>query len=479
MSIRYIVIATVMIILTLVAGCRGDEPTTTPVPPTATPAPPTNTPIPSTPTPAPPAATPATTATPAVLFSLEKSSQVFGATETFQIGLGDLDGDGDLDAVFANMGANDSQVWLNDGTGQFVDTGQKLTRQGHGVGLGDLDGDGDLDVFITCAHYSGRGKPSRVYLNDGTGMFQESGQDIGDTELSGCGVNLIDVDGDGDLDAHVVYYEVEGEPDRVYLNDGQGEFTDSGLAISEQALAWGDLDSDGDVDIFGKAYGEGYKALLNDGVGNFASGWQMEDSRAMYGDIALGDFDSDGDLDALVANGLQGEGNYPIVLLWNDGTGHFSDSGQQLNKTETMTLEGFGVGDLDQDGDLDVYVSNMDLPNQVWLNDGSGHFLDSGLRMEGSSPTSLTTNPSLGDLDGDGDLDIFVGSFRGRAEIWFNEDGLPALFPDGASTPAITVSFEQSPQSFPSRSTFQIGLGDSVLKGDKWCKIAIHLPEGV
>jgi len=353
-------------------------------------------------------------------FALEKSPQTFDRKETYQVGLGDLDGDGDLDAAFANMAGHDSQVWLNDGTGQFVDSGQALTQQGHGVGVGDLDGDGDLDLFITCAHWMTSGgfnrKPSQVYLNDGQGVFQESGQDLGDTELSGNDVNLLDVDGDGDLDAHVVYFEIGGMPDKVYLNDGQGRFTDSGLALSEEVIAWGDLDGDGDVDVFGKAVGQGYRALLNDGTGHLARGWEMADGQAISGGIALGDLDRDGDLDALVANGFRSEGSQPTRLLWNDGSGRFADSGQELNPTKGADL---AVGDLDGDGDLDVFVANMDLPDEVWLNDGTGQLLDSGLRLEGS-PGSMSTRSSLGDLDGDGDLDVFGGSFGGRPEIWFN-----------------------------------------------------------
>jgi hypothetical protein len=76
------------------------------------------------------------------------------------------------------------------------------------------------------------------------------------------------------------------------------------------------------------------------------------------------------------------------------------------------------VGDLDSDGDLDLFVSNFDLPNEVWLNDGGGRFSDSGLRLGQAGDTS--TKPSLGDLDGDGDLDVVVGSLTGRPEIWFN-----------------------------------------------------------
>ncbi|HNT78614.1 MAG TPA: FG-GAP-like repeat-containing protein [Anaerolineae bacterium] len=350
--------------------------------------------------------------------TLEKSAQTFPAKETYQIGLGDFDGDGDLDAVFANMAAHDSKLWLNDGTGVFTDSGQMLTRQGHGVDVGDLDGDGDLDLFMTCAHFMGSGKPSKVYLNDGAGVFQDSGQDIGDTDLSGNAVTLVDIDNDDDLDAHVMYYEIHGMPDKVYLNDGRGQFSDSGLALTPEDIAWGDVDDDGDVDIFSKTYKQGYAVWLNDGAGQFTLGWQMTDETAMYGGVGLGDFDGDGDLDALLANGFRNQASFPTRLLWNDGAGQFADSGQTLNAT--IGFESFAVGDLNGDGALDVYVAQMDLPDEVWLNDGNGTLLDSGLRLVGSSPRSMTTKATLGDLDGDGDLDAFVGAFGGQPEIWFN-----------------------------------------------------------
>lgn len=446
-----------VVLITLPAGCGPAAPTATPVlptaspapatsvPPTATPMPPMATAVPPAPTgtslppptatPLPPPAVPSATSTPAPLLLLENSPQLFGRTETFQVGLGDLDGDGDLDAVLANMGANDSQVWFNDGAGQFIDSGQRLTQQGHGVALGDLDGDGDLDLFMTCADYGSSSggwskKPSRVYLNDGRGTFQDSGQDIGDTELSGNGVNLIDLDGDGDLDVHVIYYEVGGMADKVYLNDGTGRFSDSGLALQEEEIAWGDLDADGDVDILAKGYGEGYRVLLNDGAGQFAVGWQMEDSQAMIGGLALADLDGDGDLDALLANGFRSEGSYPTRLLWNDGAGQFTDSGQELN--ETMAAR-FAVGDLDRDGDLDLFVSNCyHRPGEVWLNDGAGRLTDSGLRLQSPS-RRLATWPSLGDLDGDGDLDVVEAGFEGKAEVWLNETPFSAVPPRNAS----------------------------------------------
>jgi len=84
---------------------------------------------------------------------------------------------------------------------------------------------------------------------------------------------------------------------------------------------------------------------------------------------------------------------------------------------ETMGAQ-LAVGDLDLDGDLDVFVTNMDRPNEVWLYQ-DGNFLDSGLRLGDES--ELSGRPALGDLDGDGDLDVVVGRFQGGAEIWFNQ----------------------------------------------------------
>ena len=346
----------------------------------------------------------------AAMLSFEKSTQEFTARESFQAGLGDLDGDGDLDAVFANPQQNNSQVWLNDGNGHLIDTGQKLTQYGHGVSLADFDQDGDLDAFIVCHQFV---TPSKIYLNDGTGSMSESSQDLGDKNISANEVNLLDLNEDGNLDAHVMYYSPAGLPDKVYLNDGHANFIDSGLSLDEDTIAWGDVDGDGDVDYFGKLWGEGYVVQLNDGSGQFSEGWQMVDAQSTLGGIALADFDGDGDLDALLLNGFRDIGAFPSRLLLNDGKGQFTDSGQTLNKTQGAEVV---VGDLDLDGDLDAFIANMDLPNEIWLNDGDGHFSDSGLRLEGNN----SAKPTLGDLDGDGDLDVFVGSLMNKPQIWFN-----------------------------------------------------------
>jgi hypothetical protein len=396
MRLAKAILATLLV--SFLAACGNAEPATA----TLAPAP--------SPTMEPATVTPAPTATLVILLRFAKSNQQFTARETFQAGLGDLDNDGDLDAVFANPQQNNSQVWLNDGNGSLTDTGQKLTQYGHGVGLADFDSDGDLDAFITCHQFV---TPSRVYLNDGTGNMTDTVQDLGDKNISGTEVNLLDLNSDGYTDVHVSYFAPNGLPDKVYLNDGHANFTDSGLALDEEPIAWGDVDGDGDTDYFGKRQGKGYVVQLNDGNGQFTPGWQLDDNQSTVGGIALADFDNDGDLDALVANGFRATGSFPSRLFLNDGTGRFTEGGQTLNPTLGAEL---AVGDLDLDGDVDVFVSNISLPDEVWLNDGNGRFTDSGLRLEGNN----SAKPSLGDLDGDGDLDVFIGSLGSKPIIWIN-----------------------------------------------------------
>ncbi|MCI0588383.1 MAG: FG-GAP-like repeat-containing protein, partial [Planctomycetes bacterium] len=138
------------------------------------------------------------------------------------VALGDLNGDGTLDAFVGNYGEQ-NRLCLNDGTGVFTDVTvtslPALSDSTEAVALGDVDGDGDLDAFV--GNLSGL---NRLHLNDGTGVFT----DVTFTNLPALGtsstlaVALGDVDGDGDLDAFVG----RGGQDRLHLNGGTGVFTD-------------------------------------------------------------------------------------------------------------------------------------------------------------------------------------------------------------------------------------------------------------
>jgi uncharacterized repeat protein (TIGR01451 family) len=138
------------------------------------------------------------------------SGQSLGSSGSYDVALGDVDGDGDLDGFVANHN-QPNKVWLNDGTGTFSDSGQSLgSSYSRGVALGDVDGDGDLDGFVA----NGSGLPNKVWLNDGTGTFVDSGQSLG--SATSFGVALGDVDGDGDLDGFVANWN--GQPNKVWFN---------------------------------------------------------------------------------------------------------------------------------------------------------------------------------------------------------------------------------------------------------------------
>jgi len=409
-----------------------------------------------------------------------KSSQTFPPSETFQVALRDLDKDNDLDAIFSNMTNHNSTIWFNDGNGNFTNSGQALTQQGHGVGIGDLDGDNDLDLFISCATYFYNNewfyRPSKIYFNQGNGIFYDSGQNLGDSLESKTSVDLVDYDFDNDLDAVVQHSET---PPRiyykVYANDGDGNFSLSGLSLPDDSSPnWGDLDNDGDTDIFLKLDNQGYSTLLNDGSGNFSERWQLSDPSATFDErcVELADFDGDQDLDAFIVNTGDVNG-LPALVFLNDGTGQFTDTGQRLGSFKWSWIES---ADVDNDNDSDIVISIFGGPMQVWLNDGSGYFTDSGLRL---GENNLYRGMDLGDLDKDGDIDIFVGYFgQGSNEVWFNDiinpveddynkqTGIPAklqLFQNYPNpfNPVTTIMFQIPEKSFVTIKVYDV-LGNEV-----------------
>ena len=250
------------------------------------------------------------------MFEFTNSGQALGDSKSKSVAFGDLDGDGDLDAMVANYSDQPNTVWTNDGSGIFTNSGQALgNSRSNSVALGDLDGDGDLDAMVANNYQTVGGAPSTVWTNDGTGTFTKS-QELGlSTYYS---VALGDLDGDGDLDAMVANYlpgEINNQPNTVWINDGTGTFTNSGQAL---------------------------------GNSNSLS-------------VALGDLDGDGDLDAMVGNGSQ-----PNTVWTNDGSGTFTNSGQTLGDSRSQSV---ALGDLNGDGDLDAMVGNVAQPNTVWMND--------------------------------------------------------------------------------------------------------------
>lgn len=330
--------------------------------------------------------------------------QSLGGGRSADVKLGDLDGDGDLDAFVANK-RQGNKIWLNQ-EGTFADSGQQLgSGASYAIELADLDGDGDLDAFVVNGRLSPQS--NRIWWNQ-SGIFTDSGQEMG----SSFGAALGDLDGDGDQDAFVTRF---GDGGRIWLNDG-GVLRDSGQSLGTNNsvdVALGDFDSDGDLDAFVVNVNQPDRVWWNDAGVFVDSGQTLGMSTGRR--VDLGDLDGDGDLDALVVNG-----NQP-AQPWLNEAGEFV-AGEPSTTGDTRALS---LGDLDGDGDVDAFVAVARGPERVWFNEG-GQIIDSGQLFGGNLDNDAAVD--LGDLDGDGDLDAFVVNESGANAIWLN------------TTPIITLS---------------------------------------
>jgi enediyne biosynthesis protein E4 len=401
----------------------------------------------------------------------------------------DLDGDGDLDLYLVQGGPlpgreaghprPDNKLFLNDGHGRFTDAteqGGDARGSGYGMGVapGDVDGDGDLDLYLTNFG------PDVLLLNDGHARFTDA------TAASGLSdprwttaATFLDADADGDADLFVTgYVQVDlahpiwcgdrkpgwrsychpdayaGLPPRFWRNDGLGRFTDAtaeaGLASDPAHPGKGlgtiafDVEPDGDLDLY----------VANDSVENklwIHSGARFTDGTLLSGTgvdgqgrteagmgLATGDVDGDLDLDLIVTN-FDDESN---TLYRNDGGGLFSDVTAAAGLEGPSRLPvGFGVvlDDLDNDGDLDLVVTNGHIidniekyhdgkswkqRSQAFVNDGAGRFTEVTAQA-GDLSRELLVGRGLyrGDIDDDGDLDLLLTQCNGRALLLANAGG--------------------------------------------------------
>lgn len=311
-----------------------------------------------------------------------------------------------------------------------------------GVASGDIDGDGDIDLFVV----SGVGLGNRLYLNSGDGTFSDvaSRYGVGETGIVEAGATFVDFDGDGRLDLVVggVGEETAPAPHPSVLlfgNTGSGfvNVTDAaGLGdltqLDTYSTTFGDVDRDGDLDMFTTHWYNatgGHYLWENDGAGVF------HDVTGEYGLTSLEftftanfvDTDLDGDLDLLVASDF---GNSTVML--NEGARFVEEQTSLLTDGNGM---GASVGDYDNDGDLDWFVTSIWDPdgtpegtwdvtgNRLYQNDGRGRFTDvsqSARVREGYWGWASC----FADFDNDGHLDLFhvngmyVGDRPEFREFW-------------------------------------------------------------
>jgi hypothetical protein len=291
----------------------------------------------------------------------------------------------------------------------YYDSGQNPGIEGEtfGIALGDIDNDGDVDAVTVDAY-----DDMEVYVNDGTGSFTYD-ETYGSGE-SWFGVYLVDVDMDEDLDIIVAAF-YSGNGCEVWKNNGSGSFTmfQGGIASSlgMEELGIGDVNGDGSPDIFAPGSSGGHSEVwLNDGSGNFSDSNQ-DLAGSSCTQAVLVDLDGDNDLDAFVSrtNGA------PNMVWINNGTGMFTDSGQELGSAFST---GADAADVDMDGDMDIVVSNWQVPSQVWLNDGSAGFT-AGVEINNNNYAKSVV---CRDIDYDCDVDVVLGSYGSPGvQVWGND----------------------------------------------------------
>jgi hypothetical protein len=345
----------------------------------------------------------------------------------------DVDADGDLDLIVARE-ARPNVLLLNDGQGRFSDASGRIPQvalDSEDIAVGDFDRDGDPDVVIVTEDPVGGVRYNEYYLNDGQGNFSDVHTRLPPTIESNA-VAAADIDKDGDLDLVVG----DRGRERALMNDGRGFFSDESATRlpavpldATQDVTLGDVDRDGDLDLVVANEQGTNQLLLNDGRGFFtpapAGSLPLRQTREATRNADLGDVDGDGDLDLVVAN-EQGTNQ----LLLNDGRGFFTPAPEgslPLRQTREATRNA-DLGDVDGDGDLDLLFANVsfgggDPQGRLLLNDGRGVFSDvTSARLAGMVVGAIDAD--LVDLDGDGDIDIVTAHFpAGPFRVYLNGGG--------------------------------------------------------
>jgi len=287
------------------------------------------------------------------------------------------------------------------------------TDETAGVEVADLDGDGDLDLVLAEGRHDR--VVNRVYVNDGTGRF--IGHDLGPRDDASYSALPADVDQDGDLD--IVVANDAGYANLVYLNDGHASFEISGEwgepSWPTRFSTIADLNEDGYPDVVAAnrstQLGRRSAFCLNDGQGRLSNCTELDAGPASG--IEVADFDADGHLDIAVPHRDGGAS----FVFFNDGQAGFSRK-VAFGPPDTAASAS-ATGDLDGDGSPDLLVGDASIGLFLYLNDGSGAF-DEGLQVQFDAllaPRQIVT----GDLNGDGHLDIVVSFFNDRGAVLFND----------------------------------------------------------
>ncbi|MBL8794091.1 MAG: cadherin domain-containing protein, partial [Planctomycetia bacterium] len=363
----------------------------------------------------------------------------FGGSNPRDVAFADLDGDGDLDALIANISSGTrTEAWLNDGTGFFSNRPQTDAIQGTGFG--------NTSRYIAAADFLGTGIPWAVVVdtdgqlrgatNDGFAQFDWGGAPSANGAKHFA---LGDLDGDGDLDLAVA----AGTSKHLLFNHGDGTFTNQTFITAHTAndVVLGDLDGDGDLDLLALTLGYGgtQEVFWNDGAGAFSAGPTFDEARESKRS-ALGDLDGDGDLD------LWTVGFHGSQVWFHQDQPNFAGEASWTAVEETdANLGGLTVADLDSDSlTLTIDVAAIKgavvvggVAYQHFEQTGTAAALNvvlAGLIFRPADAFSGTATPTLSIDDGS-----LSETISGTVTVAASSDPPTLTVPGSASTPEDTA----------------------------------------
>jgi hypothetical protein len=278
---------------------------------------------------------------------------------------------------------------------------------GSGGAFFDYDNDGDLDILLINGGWHGKQTnhqpvKNHLYRQEPNHQFVDVTNSSGmDSMGYGMGATIGDIDNDGDLDVYITNYE----SDVLYRNNGNGSFTDISREAGIKDSLWGasavffDFDRDGFLDLYVANY-----VAFDPGVTCTDKGGRPDYC------------------------GPKAYAGVPDILYHNNGNGTFTDV-SKLSKIGNVSSKGLGVlsADFNRDGYPDLYVTNDGEPNFLWINQKDNTFADQG-GVLGAAVNSMgqpeaSMGITAGDVDNDGDLDLFMTHLREEKDTFYRNYG--------------------------------------------------------
>lgn len=337
----------------------------------------------------------------------------------YYIGLGDLNNDGNLDMLAANVMSGAISALLGNGDGTFQ---TRINTSGlgstNGLAIGDTNSDGVLDVLNV------NGASITVLTGNGDGTFQSQGN----LAPNGMAVAaaLSDINGDGWSD--IISANPATASVSVFINNGDGSFASRvnyTTAAGPASLVLGDFNGDGAEDIVtANSTGSNLSLLLGNGDGTFQAKSDFGVATITHAEISAGDVNHDGHLDILTANGSSSS----VSIFLGNGNGTFQS---RVNYAAGNSVTDAEFGDMNGDGNLDIVTSNSFSGSvSILLGNSDGTF-----RAKTDYTVAGTYNVELGDLNNDGVVDLASGtSGQLGVALGRTRDGVSPILPFSLQT---------------------------------------------